>query len=59
LPLAAIGGIELSNVAQVRAAACCAICVCRAVIGEPDAAQAAARLKAAMREGGEAGVAPS
>ncbi len=48
LPLVAIGGIDESNLGQVLSAASCAVCVCRSVIAEPDAAEAASRLRAAI-----------
>jgi thiamine-phosphate pyrophosphorylase len=56
LPLVAIGGIDADNVGAVRAAADCCICVCRAVIAQADVAEAAARLKSALRATVNAGL---
>jgi thiamine-phosphate pyrophosphorylase len=46
LPLVAIGGIDEENVEAVLSAAPCCICACQAVIAQPDAEEAAGRLKA-------------
>ena len=50
LPLVAVGGIDADNAWEVLAAASCCLCVCRAVISQPDAAAAAARLRARIDE---------
>lgn len=50
IPLVAIGGINIDNAADVRAAGAAAICVCDAVIGQDDPQRAAAKLKAAIQE---------
>lgn len=46
LPLVAIGGIDERNVEQILSAAPAAICVCRAVIAQPDPHAAATTLRA-------------
>jgi len=46
LALVAIGGIDATNVEQVLNAASCTICVCSAVITQPDPAAACKRLRA-------------
>ena len=48
LPLVAIGGITAANVPEVVQAGAACICVCSAVIGADDVAQAAASLTAAV-----------
>ena len=48
LPLTAIGGIEQENIPTVLAAAPACICVCRAIIAQPDPAAAAKRLRALL-----------
>lgn len=48
LPLVAIGGITPENVPQVVQAGARCVCVCSAVISQPDPREAAQRLKAAM-----------
>ncbi len=45
LPLVAIGGINEHNVGAVLSGASCCICVCQAVIAQPDAEEAAAHLR--------------
>ena len=46
LPLVAIGGIDERNVDEVLSAPSCAVCVCQAVIAQPDVAKATSRLRA-------------
>ncbi len=46
LPLVAIGGIKEQNAGEVLSAASCCLCVCGAVIAQPDVAAATARLRA-------------
>jgi thiamine-phosphate pyrophosphorylase len=48
IPLVAIGGISQSNASAVLAAAPCCLCVCQAVISQPDPRRAAAELHAAI-----------
>jgi len=48
LPLVAIGGIDARNIGAVLAAAACAVCVCQAVVAQPNVEAAAANLKAAI-----------
>ena len=51
VPLVAIGGINLANVAQVIRAGADAACVISAVVGAPDPEAAARQLIAAMQSG--------
>jgi len=44
LPLAAIGGIDATNGAQILSAAPCALCVSSAVLADPDPCSACRRL---------------
>jgi len=46
LPLVAIGGIDADNAQEVLAAADCCLCVCSAVISQPDVTSAMSRLRA-------------
>ncbi len=46
LPLVAIGGIDLSNAAQVLQAAPCILCICHAAVASPDVSAALAALRA-------------
>lgn len=55
LPLVAIGGINPANVGAVLAAGPCGICVCRAVISQPDVTSAIAVLQAAIEAAGAHG----
>jgi thiamine-phosphate pyrophosphorylase len=48
LPLVAIGGIDKKNISTVLAATPSCICVCRAVISQPDPASAAQRFRAQL-----------
>lgn len=50
LPLVAVGGITAANAAEVVQAGAGCICVCSAVIGANDPAQATANLLAAIRQ---------
>lgn len=50
LPLVAIGGIDEKNISVVLGAAPACICVCRAIISQPDPAQAVRRLRAKIDE---------
>ncbi|MGD2108501.1 MAG: thiamine phosphate synthase [Phycisphaerae bacterium] len=50
LPLVAIGGITDSNAADVLSSAPCCVCVCQAVIAQPDPEASAARLKSMIDE---------
>lgn len=50
LPVVAIGGIDAENVATVLEAGATCICVCRAVILQPDVAGAAAKIKTRIDE---------
>ena len=45
LPLVAVGGIDADNAGTVLTAAECCLCVCTAVIAQPDAERAARRLR--------------
>jgi thiamine-phosphate pyrophosphorylase len=45
LPLVAIGGIDERNISSVLAAAPACVCVCRAIIAQPDPAAAAKNLR--------------
>jgi len=57
LPLAAIGGIGSDNARAVLAAAVCCVCVCGAVISQPDPQAAAAALRFVIDEACGAGLA--
>jgi len=59
LPLVAIGGITAENATTVLAAAPCCLCVCHAVIAQPDATAAARRLRDVMDRAVEAADGPS
>jgi len=48
IPLVGIGGINQSNAATVLAAAPCCLCVCQAVVSQPDPQAATATLRAAI-----------
>jgi len=48
LPLVAIGGIDDQNVDAVLSAVQCVVCVCQAVVAEPDVEAVAANLSAAI-----------
>ena len=50
LPLVAIGGIDVENAHEVLSAAPCGLCVCRAVIAQPDVESATARLRTLIDE---------
>jgi len=52
LPLAAIGGIDEHNAAEVLSAGASCLCVCTSVIAQADAAKAAARLRAVVDQAG-------
>ena len=53
LPVVAVGGITPQNVGMVLGAGARCVCVCSAVIAEPDVAGAARRLKRAVTEAGQ------
>ena len=53
LPVVAVGGITPQNVGTVLGAGARCVCVCSAVIAEPDVADAARRLKRAVTEAGQ------
>ena len=59
LPLVAIGGITAENAATVLAAFRCCLCVCQAVIAQPDVTAAARRLRDVMDRAVEAADGPS
>jgi len=46
IPLVAIGGIRANNAPAILTAARCALCVCSAVIGQPDVEAATRRIRA-------------
>ena len=48
LPLVAIGGIDEDNAPEVLTAAPCCLCVCGAIISQPDVTTAASRLRACI-----------
>lgn len=50
LPLVAIGGITEQNVGTVLSAVPCCVCVCAGVVGQPNVAGAASRLRARVDE---------
>ncbi len=52
LPLVAIGGIDAQNVADVIAAGGRRVCVCGAVIAQPDVAEAARRIRRQLAAAG-------
>lgn len=50
LPLVPIGGIDEENAAEVLSAGASHLCVCTSVIGQPDPAAAASRLRAIINQ---------
>jgi len=59
LPLVAIGGITAENATTVLAASRCCLCVCQAVIAQPDVTAAARCLRDVMDRAVEAADGPS